>query len=99
MEKDLNQITEQMDELKDTKARLQFELKQVEKQIERCELTLIEVVNQAGVEEMEYNGYTFGLKTLQRKALDQQMLKENYKDIFDKCYHVTESQKFYFKVK
>jgi len=98
MEIDLEQITNDLDYHKDQKARLQFELKQVEKQIERLELTLIAVLNQADVPEMNFQNYTFGLKTTTRKSLDQQMLKENYREIYDKCYHDTESQKFYFKV-
>ena len=98
MDIDLQQITNDLDYHKDQKARLQFELKQVEKQIERLELTLIAVLNQADVQEMNFANYTFGLKTQQRTALNQQLLKEKYRDIYDKCYETTESQKFFFKV-
>ena len=94
---DLELITNEMDKLKQDKARYQFELKQVEKQIERLELTLIAVLNQAQVKDMEFNGYTFGFKETTRVSLDQKKLKELYPKQFEDCYLPKTKEDFYFK--
>ena len=41
---DLKEITERMDELKNQQAALKFDLKNVEKEIEKCELQLATVL-------------------------------------------------------
>ena len=58
MEIDLDLITSHMDELKDTEARLKFELNNVQKEIEKEELKLTALIEQEGVNSMDYGVYT-----------------------------------------
>ena len=95
---DLDQITKELDELKDQQARLNFELKAVEKEIKKREMQLEALINQQGVNEMQYGCYSWGYVTKCRNSLDQKMLKENFEDIYNQCYHSTESTKFEFKI-
>ena len=62
----LDEITAQMDELKDTKARYEFELKKVKEEIEKRELQLVALLNQMGVNEMQHGIYSFGLNILSK---------------------------------
>ena len=95
---DLDAITQRMDELKDAKARYSFELKQIEKEIEKEELKLIALLDQTGVESMDYGTYSFGWKTTVRNSLDQKYLKEHYIDVFNACYMQKENRTFEFKI-
>lgn len=95
---DLDAVTTQMDELKDHKARLKFELNAVEKEIEKCELQLVALLNQAKVDSMDYKIYSFGFKTVIRTAFDQRLFKEENPKLFDKYYLTKEQQKFDFKI-
>lgn len=98
IEIDLDVITDTMDNLKKEKARLQFDLKEVEKEIEKYELQLIALLGQMNVKEMNYKSYSFGLREISRTALDQKYLKEHYSDIADKCTFTKTSEKFEFKI-
>ena len=98
VEIDLDLLTDSMCELKKEKARLDFELKQVKEEMERIELQLIALLNQTGINEMNYKCYSFGLKEISRTALDQKYLKENFSDIAEKCTFTKKSEKFEFKV-
>lgn len=95
---DLDTITKELDEFKDSRARLKFELNAVEQEIEKRELQLTAALGQMGVDTMDYGIYTFGFKTTYRKALDQKLLKEKYPEQYNDCYIQKESQKFEFKI-
>jgi len=95
---DLEQITQEMDALKDQKARLSFELKEVEKEIEKRELQLIALLSQQGVNEMQYGVYSFGLKTTKRTAFDQKLFSADNPDLYEKYKLTKESEKFEFKI-
>lgn len=98
VEIDLDVITETIDNLKKEKARLQFDLKEVDKEMEKYELQLIALLGQMNVKEMNYKCYSFGLKEVSRTSLDQKYLKEHYSDIAEKCTFTKTSEKFEFKV-
>ena len=98
IEIDLDVITDTMDNLKKEKARLEFDLKEVNKEIEKYELQLIALLGQMKVREMDYKCYSFGLKEISRTALDQKYLKEHYSDIAEKCTFTKKSEKFEFKI-
>lgn len=98
IEIDLDVLTDTMDNLKKEKARLQFDLKEVDKEIEKYELQLIALLGQMQVKEMNYKSYSFGLYEKTRTALDQKYLKENYADIAEKCTFTKTSEKFEFKI-
>ena len=95
---DLDAITADMDLLKDEKARLTFELKNIEKEIEKRELQLVTALQQADVKTMDYGVYSFGWKTTKRKAFDQKLFKEKQPDLFNQYYIEKESEKFEFKI-
>ena len=54
---DLDKITEEMYTLKDDRARLKFELNNIEKEIEKRELQLVALLSQADVKSMDYGVY------------------------------------------
>ena len=95
---DLKELTLRMDELKDAKARLDFELKQVDKEIEKIELELKNVIDKAGVESMDFGIYSFGWVTKTRKAFSQKAFGQVYPDLLEKFKIETESKTFEFKI-
>ena len=95
---DLDTITSEMDTLKQNKARLQFDLKEVEKEIEKRELQLVALLSQKGVNEMQYGVYTFGLKTSKRTAFDSKLFQEKNPEIYEQFKTTKEYEKFSFKV-
>lgn len=95
---DLDLITSEMDALKAEKARLKFELNNIDKEIEKRELQLIAVLQQAKVESMDYGVYTFGFKQTTRKALDQKLFKSEEPEIFEKYCIEKVNEKFDFKI-
>lgn len=98
VEIDLEAITQRMDELKDLKARYDFELKQVEKEIETLELKLIAVLDQTGADSMDFGCYTFGWKVATRKAFDQKLFGQDYPDLLEQYKIEKENKKFEFKI-
>lgn len=98
VEIDLEAITQRMDELKDAKARYTFELKQVEKEIEKEELKLIALLDQTGTDSMDYGCYTFGWKMTVRNAFDQKLFGQDYPDLLAKYKVAKENKVFEFKI-
>ena len=98
IEIDLDAITAHMDELKDTKARLKFELDNVEKEIEKEELKLIALLEQTGVDTMDYGVYTFGWKISTRKAFDQKLFGTEHPNLLEQYKVEKEQKKFEFKI-
>lgn len=98
MEDDLKQLTELMDSLKDQKARLEFELKQTDKEIGRIELILQNYLKRLGVESMDYGVYSFGWKTTVSNRFSQKAFGEAYPDLLEKFKLPSESKKFEFKI-
>lgn len=94
----LDEITLRMDELKDTRARLKFELNNIEKEIEKNELKLIALLEQKNINEMVYGVYSFGLKTQERTTFDQSLFKNDHPDLFDEYRLTKQTEKFEFKV-
>lgn len=95
---DLDLITSEMDALKDDKARLKFELNNVEKEIEKRELQLIALLSQAGVKSMDYGVYSFGMKETSRRAFDQSLFKAEQPEMFEKYYLTKTKENFDFKI-
>ena len=98
MEIDLDKVTSEMEELKDAKARLEFELKEVKKKIEKNELILVAVLNQNGVNEYQHGVYTFGWRTKTRTAFDQALFKEKEPVLFEQYKTTKETQDFVFSI-
>lgn len=95
---DLTAITDEYDALNQEIKQKEFEINQYKKRQERLQLMMMAVLNQADVEEMEFNGYKFGLKTVTRKALDQKLLASEQPDIFEKYKVEKTSERFDFKI-
>lgn len=95
---DLDLITKEMDSLKDQRAKLKFELNNVEKEIEKREMQLCALLGQMDVKEMIYGVYSFGLKEIKRNMLDQKLLKEKYPKQYEDCYLEKVTEKFDFKI-
>ena len=98
MKDDLKQLTELMDNLKDQKARLEFELKQTEKEIGRIEIILQNHLERLGVESMDYGVYSFGWKTIVSKRFNQKAFGEAHPDLLEEFKLPNESKKFEFKI-
>ena len=94
---DLKKITDEYDELRQQEAEYKFLLRKVTDRKERLELMMLAVLNQADVKDMSFNGFNFGMKTVTRKALNQQLLKEKYYEQYKDCYEETSKEHFYFK--
>lgn len=95
---DLDVITSEMDTLKDDRARLKFELNNVEKEIEKRELQLIALLSKADVKSMDYGVYSFGLVAKSRTAFDQALFKEENPKLFEKYYLPKTTERFEFKI-
>ena len=94
----LEELTLKMDELKDLEARLKFDLKNTQEQIEKVELQLQNVIEKAGVNNMDYGVYTFGWEVKKRKAFSQKAFEQVYPDLLEKFKLETETKKFVFKI-
>ena len=95
---DLKELTLRMDELKDAKARLDFELKQVDKEIEKIELELANVLEKADVQSMDFGVYSFGWVEKSRKAFSQKAFGQVYPDLLEKFKVETVTRKLEFKI-
>lgn len=98
MENDLKELTFQMDELKKQKAELEFMLKNNEKEIEKIELQLQNILSQTGADSMDYGIYTFGWKVTTSRRFNQKAFGQMYPDLLEKFKLPTESRKFDFKI-
>lgn len=94
----LEELTLKMDELKDLEARLKFDLKNTQEQIEKIELQLQNVIEKAGVNNMDYGVYTFGWEIKKRKAFSQKAFGQVYPDLLEKFKLETETKSFVFKI-
>lgn len=98
VELNLEEITENMYQLKDTEARLKFELKNIEKEIEKNEIKLVALLEKQNVNDMQFGVYSFGWKTSKRKAFDQKLFSSKHPELFEEFKIEKESQKFEFKI-
>lgn len=98
MENNLKELTQQMDVLKDQKAALEFDLKNCEKEIEKIELQLQNILSQTGADSMDYGVYTFGWKVTTSRRFNQKAFGQMYPDLLEKFKLPTESKKFEFKI-
>ena len=94
----LKELTFQMDELKKQKAELEFMLKNNEKEIEKIELQLQNILSQTGADSMDYGIYTFGWKVTTSRRFNQKAFGQMYPDLLEKFKLPTESRKFEFKI-
>lgn len=98
--KDLNlhSLTQTMDQLKDQKARLEFELKNIDEQISKVEIELKNILSKMGVESIDYGVYTFGWTTTTSKRFNQKAFGAQYPDLLEKFKLPSQSRRFEFKI-
>ena len=95
---DLDVLTQELEEWKDTKARYQFELKQVEKEIEKREIALGLFLKQNKLDNLIHGRFEFGFKEYTRTAFDQQAFKADYEELFNKYKLPKTTERFEFKI-
>jgi len=98
IEINLDEMTNYMDELKKAKAKTEFDLKQINAEIEKQEKILEALLEQTGVNEMTHGIYSFGWKITQRKSFDQTKFKSENPDLYEKYKIQKESKSFEFKI-
>lgn len=98
IEIDLDAITARMDELKNDRARYNFELANIEKEIKKEELKLIALLDQTGVDTMDYGIYSFGWKISKKKSFDQKLFGIDYPDLLEQYKVEKENKTFEFKI-
>lgn len=94
----IEQLTKELDELKDAKARYNFELKQVEKQIEERESILGLFLKQNKLENFIHGRYEFYFKEYSRTAFDQKAFQTDYPELYAKYKTAKTSERFEFKI-
>lgn len=95
---DLDLLTQEMDDLKDNEARLKFELKNIEKEIEKRQMIFENILRQSGVDSMDYGVYSFGWKTTTCKRFNQKKFGEDHPDMLEQYKTESSNSKFEFKI-
>ena len=94
----LKALTRDMDQLKDRKARLEFELKNIEEQISKVQLQLENVLSKMGVESIDYGVYSFGWKTIESKRFNQKAFGEAHPELLEQFKLPSTTRRFEFKI-
>lgn len=98
MEINLEKLTKELDQLKDTEARLKFELNHTQKHIEQLELQLQAVLTANGVNEMQFGNYFFGWDIRTRKSFDQKLFEQDYPELINQYKVEKQSKVFKFRM-
>lgn len=94
----LDEITKEMDQLKDFRAQLKFDLQNVETKIEVPEQILQTILEESNVSEMYFDKYRFGWIESSRRSFDQKLFSEAHPKLFDKFKTEKIIRKFDFKI-
>lgn len=98
VEIDIEQLTSELDELKDQKARYTFELKQIDKEIEKRECALGLFLKQNRLDNYVHGRFEFYFKEYQRTAFDQKAFQTDYPELYAKYKTPKTSERFEFKI-
>ncbi len=98
IEIDLDEITKYMDELKQAKAKFEFDLKQVNAEIEKTEKILESLLEQLKVDEMLHGVYRFGWKTTTKRTFDQKKFKTDNPEVYEQYKTEKQYKNFEFKI-
>ena len=98
MDINLQEITAVCEELKDTQARLKFELKQTEDQLDKYYSILENLLERSNVDSMSYGPYIWKYKTTVRRTFNQSLFKESHPDLYEEFKMPSESKKLEFKI-
>jgi predicted phage-related endonuclease len=95
---ELQEIVHKMDELQKEKKLYEFYLKNIQKEEEKLELEMQNILHKVEAETMEYGVYTFGWKETTRKAFNQKAFGEAHPELLEKFKLESVSRKFEFKI-
>lgn len=98
MDEELNQIIDEMLQVKDAIAAHEFDLKQLKQKEELIAIKLEHILNQTGADEMVLPTCYFGYKTTSRCAFNQKLFSAENPDLYEKYKTTSESTKFEFKI-
>lgn len=98
LEQQLTEAVTTMDVLKQEKARLEFELKNIDSQIDRQRLFLENVLSNLGIDNMQFKGFTFGWKTIKSNRFNQKLFAEDYPQLLEQYKKEVVNSRFEFKV-
>lgn len=98
MNEDLNQVVENMMQIKDAIAAHEFELKQLKQKEELLAIQLENFLAKTGANEMILPTCYFGYKTTSRCAFNQKLFSSENPDLYEKYKTTTDTQKFEFKI-
>lgn len=98
MTNELNQIVDEMLQIKDLEAQHKFELKRLEQKEELLNVKLIGVLKKMNVNEMVLPNCKFGMQISTRTAFDQQLFNKENPELFEKYKITKENEKFVFKI-
>ena len=98
MREEMNQIVDDMLQVKDLIAQHKFELKRLEQQEELLSIKLIGFLKKMNVEEMMLPNCHFGIKTKSRTAFDQKLFSTENPDLFNQYKITKETEYFEFKI-
>ena len=85
-----------MDELTTKQLELKTQLKQVEKEIEKYEFLMQEILEQEKKDVITCGYWSFGWDIKQRTAFNQSAFKEAHPDLYEKFKTTSEIKKFQF---
>ena len=98
MNDEINQVVDEMLQVKDLIAQHKFELKRLEQQEELLNIKLIGYLKKMIVDEMMLPNCHFGMKTKSRTAFDQKLFATENPDLFNKYKSTKETEYFEFKI-
>ena len=94
----MNEIIDEMLEIKDLIAQHKFEIKRLETREELLNVKLITLLKQKNVDEMILPNCRFGFVKKSRTAFDQALFSKENHDLFEKYKITKEKEDFIFKV-
>ncbi len=98
MNEELNNIVDEMMQVKDLIAQNKFELKRLEQQEELLNIKLIGYLKKMDVNQIQLTNCSFGFKTTTRCAFDQKLFSKENPELFEKYKLTKENEKFEFKI-
>lgn len=98
MSEEINQVVDQMLEVKDLLAQHKFEIKRLEQQEELLNIKLIGYLKKMDVNQIQLPNCSFGFKTTSRCAFDQKLFSKENPELFEKYKITKEKESFDFKI-
>ena len=98
VEIDLEQITDELDNINDQIANYTFKIKQLQKEKDKREMALGLFLKQNKMDNLVYGRFEFGFKEYTRTAFDQALFKQEQPELFEKYKLPKTTERFEFKL-